>query len=200
MPYGLEFGDNGRGYLFRCVLNQARMIERRRETGRRKEVTVSVSLVADGPAVGHRPGGEPGERDREGGRVIAPVLEPQVRGEGVRHHVGRRLLAVGGRLVIPVGPHGDLQELLVITKQADGGTKRETVAPEKLAAVGGAGGDALAHGAERDVPFELRIEQVAGEDGAAPGIHLGDDEAARGPLQQPHAQPGLERVDVARQA
>jgi DNA-directed RNA polymerase specialized sigma24 family protein len=39
-----------RGYLFRCVLNQARMTERRRATGRRKEATLSVALVADGPA------------------------------------------------------------------------------------------------------------------------------------------------------
>lgn len=36
-----------RGYLFRCVLNQARMVERRRSVGRRKESTVTVRLVAD---------------------------------------------------------------------------------------------------------------------------------------------------------
>jgi protein-L-isoaspartate(D-aspartate) O-methyltransferase len=36
-------------------------------------------------------------------------------------------LAPGGKLVLPVGDHA--QELLVITKQADGSVKRETVAP-----------------------------------------------------------------------
>ena len=38
-------------------------------------------------------------------------------------------LAVGGRLVIPVGEEDGVQVLLVITKQADGTLKRETVAP-----------------------------------------------------------------------
>ena len=38
-------------------------------------------------------------------------------------------LAAGGKLVIPVGEAGGVQELLVITKQADGSVKRETVAP-----------------------------------------------------------------------
>lgn len=37
-------------------------------------------------------------------------------------------LAVGGRLVLPVGEHYG-QELLVITKQKDGSLRRETVAP-----------------------------------------------------------------------
>ena len=37
-----------RGYLFRCVLNQARMIERRRSLGRRKEATVPVRLIDEG--------------------------------------------------------------------------------------------------------------------------------------------------------
>ena len=37
-------------------------------------------------------------------------------------------LAVGGKLVIPVGDAG-LQELLVITKEADGSLRRESVAP-----------------------------------------------------------------------
>jgi RNA polymerase sigma-70 factor (ECF subfamily) len=36
-----------RGYLFRCVLNQARMLERRRSTGRRKEASVPVRSVDD---------------------------------------------------------------------------------------------------------------------------------------------------------
>ena len=31
--------------------------------------------------------------------------------------------------MIPVGPEGGLQELLVITKQADGSVKQEKVAP-----------------------------------------------------------------------
>jgi protein-L-isoaspartate(D-aspartate) O-methyltransferase len=38
-------------------------------------------------------------------------------------------LAVGGRLVIPVGEAGGAQDLLVITKQSDGSFRRETVAP-----------------------------------------------------------------------
>jgi protein-L-isoaspartate(D-aspartate) O-methyltransferase len=38
-------------------------------------------------------------------------------------------LAAGGKLVIPVGEAGGVQELLVITKQPDGSVKRETVAP-----------------------------------------------------------------------
>ncbi len=38
-----------RGYLFRCVLNQARMLERRRATGRRKEASVPVRAVDDDP-------------------------------------------------------------------------------------------------------------------------------------------------------
>jgi protein-L-isoaspartate(D-aspartate) O-methyltransferase len=38
-------------------------------------------------------------------------------------------LAPGGKLVVPVGPEGGLQQLLVITKNADGTTKRETIAP-----------------------------------------------------------------------
>ena len=39
-----------RGYLFRCVLNQARMAERRRATGRRKEAAVPLRVVsADDP-------------------------------------------------------------------------------------------------------------------------------------------------------
>ena len=38
-------------------------------------------------------------------------------------------LAVGGKLVIPVGEEGGAQDLLVITKRADGSVKRETVAP-----------------------------------------------------------------------
>jgi DNA-directed RNA polymerase specialized sigma24 family protein len=38
-----------RGYLFRCVLNQARMAERRRSLGRRKESALPVRLVADDP-------------------------------------------------------------------------------------------------------------------------------------------------------
>ena len=38
-------------------------------------------------------------------------------------------LAAGGKLVIPVGEEGGVQELLVITKQPDGSVKRETVAP-----------------------------------------------------------------------
>jgi protein-L-isoaspartate(D-aspartate) O-methyltransferase len=38
-------------------------------------------------------------------------------------------LAAGGKLVIPVGEEGGAQDLLVITKQADGSVKRETVAP-----------------------------------------------------------------------
>src|SRR5687768_7692050 len=38
-------------------------------------------------------------------------------------------LAPGGKLVVPVGPEGGLQQLLVITKNADGTTRRETIAP-----------------------------------------------------------------------
>jgi protein-L-isoaspartate(D-aspartate) O-methyltransferase len=38
-------------------------------------------------------------------------------------------LAPGGRLVIPVGPEGRLQELLLVTKEADGSTTRKTIAP-----------------------------------------------------------------------
>ena len=38
-------------------------------------------------------------------------------------------LAAGGKLVIPVGEEGGVQELLVITRQPDGSVKRETVAP-----------------------------------------------------------------------
>jgi RNA polymerase sigma factor (sigma-70 family) len=38
-----------RGYLFRCVLNQARMIERRRSTGRRKEAAVPFRTVDEDP-------------------------------------------------------------------------------------------------------------------------------------------------------
>ena len=38
-----------RGYLFRCVLNQARMQERRRSTGRRKEASAPLRSVDDGP-------------------------------------------------------------------------------------------------------------------------------------------------------
>jgi len=40
-----------RGYLFRCVLNQARMTERRRVTGRRKEAAVVTPLATDPPSV-----------------------------------------------------------------------------------------------------------------------------------------------------
>ena len=36
-----------RGYLFRCVLNQARQAERRRSVGRTKEAAASVRSVAD---------------------------------------------------------------------------------------------------------------------------------------------------------
>lgn len=39
-----------RGYLFRCVLNQARMAERRRSVGRRKEASVPQRVVADDEA------------------------------------------------------------------------------------------------------------------------------------------------------
>jgi protein-L-isoaspartate(D-aspartate) O-methyltransferase len=38
-------------------------------------------------------------------------------------------LAVGGKLVIPVGETGGVQELLVVTKQADGSVTRDRVAP-----------------------------------------------------------------------
>jgi protein-L-isoaspartate(D-aspartate) O-methyltransferase len=38
-------------------------------------------------------------------------------------------LAPGGKLIIPVGPDGGLQQLLVITKNPDGTTRRETIAP-----------------------------------------------------------------------
>ena len=38
-----------RGYLFRGVLNQARMVERRRSTGRRKEAAVPLRTVDEGP-------------------------------------------------------------------------------------------------------------------------------------------------------
>jgi RNA polymerase sigma-70 factor (ECF subfamily) len=37
-----------RGYLFRCVLNQARMVERRRALGLRKEGAAAVRPVDDG--------------------------------------------------------------------------------------------------------------------------------------------------------
>ena len=37
-------------------------------------------------------------------------------------------LATGGKLIIPVGPEGGLQELLVVTKQADGSVKQEKIA------------------------------------------------------------------------
>jgi RNA polymerase sigma factor (sigma-70 family) len=37
-----------RGYLFRCVLNQARSTERRRAVGRRKESTIPVRAAVDG--------------------------------------------------------------------------------------------------------------------------------------------------------
>jgi protein-L-isoaspartate(D-aspartate) O-methyltransferase len=38
-------------------------------------------------------------------------------------------LAPGGKLVIPVGPEGGMQELLVVTKQPDGTVKQQKVAP-----------------------------------------------------------------------
>jgi protein-L-isoaspartate(D-aspartate) O-methyltransferase len=38
-------------------------------------------------------------------------------------------LAVGGRLVLPVGPEGEFQQLLLITKQPDGSLDRRTIAP-----------------------------------------------------------------------
>jgi protein-L-isoaspartate(D-aspartate) O-methyltransferase len=38
-------------------------------------------------------------------------------------------LAPGGKLVIPVGPEGGVQELLVITKQPDGTVKRQSITP-----------------------------------------------------------------------
>ena len=38
-------------------------------------------------------------------------------------------LAPGGRLVLPVGEEGALQQLMVITKKADGSLERKTVAP-----------------------------------------------------------------------
>ena len=38
-------------------------------------------------------------------------------------------LAPGGRLVVPVGEQGGVQDLLVITKKKDGGFDRKTVAP-----------------------------------------------------------------------
>jgi len=41
-------------------------------------------------------------------------------------------LAVGGKLVIPVGEDGKVQDLLVVTKQADGSIRRETIVPVKF--------------------------------------------------------------------
>ena len=38
-------------------------------------------------------------------------------------------LAPGGRLVIPVGDDGGAQDLLIVTKRADGSLRRETIAP-----------------------------------------------------------------------
>jgi protein-L-isoaspartate(D-aspartate) O-methyltransferase len=41
-------------------------------------------------------------------------------------------LAPGGRLVVPVGPEGAAQELIVIEKAADGSTSRRTDAPVRF--------------------------------------------------------------------
>ena len=48
-------------------------------------------------------------------------------------------LAVGGRLVIPVGPTGKTQELQVLEKQADGTLKRERVLPVRFVPLTGPG-------------------------------------------------------------
>ena len=39
---------------------------------------------------------------------------------------------MGGKLVIPVGEDGKVQDLLVVTKQADGSIRRETIVPVKF--------------------------------------------------------------------